>query len=372
MLMSIIKKLLLVVLTPLLPLLLFSAAAVYGIMSTVGQPSQVKKLAADSGLYQSAISNVLDQQKSIKTSVGDLPLSDPSIRQAANQAFSPALVQKNTEAAIDNIYDWLDGKTPSPTFSLNFLSAQGDFANNLAAAVQTKAASLPDCKTPYTATSFDVYSATCLPKGVSPASVAQQVKSQVAGGQGFIDKPIISASDIKNSNGQSVFSSQLKSVPSKYQWLKKSPWLLMLLSLIVATGLVLLRPTLASGLRHVGLTVLLIGLFMLLFSWGIAKANHKYIQPNVKLSNAAIQSEIKNLIDQAVRRVDKNYWLFGGAYSVIGAGLLVSPRLLNKKRPAGASKSAPPSQPAEKPPQAQPAPQPTKPKPAVKRTIKIQ
>lgn len=367
--MLIIKRLLVIALSPLLTLLLLAAALDWGVVHTVGQPDQVKKLIRDSGLYNTVIPSLLNQQKSIQTSVGNIPLNDPVVKQAATKSFSPQLVQKNTESAIDNIYAWLDGKTVTPSFKFDFSSAQSSLADNLATAASDKAASLPACKTLPSNTSFDVYSATCLPRGVTPATVGQTVKDQIDAGKGFVDKPVLSASDIKNDKGQSVFASQFKDLPKQYQRIKKSPYLLLIIAAIVAVSLIFLRPTLTAGLRHVGIVFAMIGLFMLLFAWGLSKANTSVVQPKINFSNNAVAADIKSLTTDIVQAIDKNYWAFGAIYGLIGACLIIIPHWLKRRRPAAAT-NLPPAQ--AEPTQAAGAaapPQTTKP---AKRTIKIQ
>jgi len=339
--MLILKRLIAIVLTPLLILLLFAAAVDYGVVKTIGQPAKVKKLVADSGVYHSIIPNLLNQQKNIQTSVGNIPLSDPVVKQAAEASFSPTLVQTNTEAAIDNIYAWLDGKTPAPTFKIDFSSAQGDLANNLAAVAQARAASLPVCKTAITSTSFDVYSATCLPKGVTPATVSQSIRDQINAGKGFIDKPVITAGDVKSDNGQSVFNTKLKDAPKQYQRFKRSPYILLLLAAVVATILFFVRPTIASGLRHVGIIFALIGVFMLFFAWAVTKANANVIQPKISLSNAVVSADVKKLATDIVQAIDKNYWVFGVIYTLIGVGLVATPLIINRTRQPKPTAEAP-------------------------------
>lgn len=360
--MLMIKKLLLVVLSPLLVLLLLLTALDWGIVHTVGQPDQVKKIVADSGIYNSVIPNILNQQKTIQTSIGNLPLTDPTIKQAVNRAFTPQLVRSNTEAAIDNLYAWLDGKTAAPSFKFDFSGAQTQLATNLATAARDRAASLPACRTPVSSLSFDVYAASCLPRGLSPSSVGQAVQNQVAAGQGIIDKPVVAAGDIKTDKGQPIFQTQLKNLPTWYQRFKHSPYLLMLLAVVLAAALVWLRPTLRSGLRHVGITLIIVGLVMLLVASAVGWANTNLVQKKLSFNNAAVETDVKQVAGDITQSIDKNYWLFGAVYAVIGLGLLAAPLVLSGRRtPAPA---AAPAEPASGPP-------PTRPNNS-KRVVKIQ
>jgi hypothetical protein len=322
----------------------------FGVVQTVGSPTDVKKLINDSGLYTSVVPSLLDQTKSVSTTIGNIPTSDPTVRQAANQSLSPKDVQKNAETAIDSIYGWLNGKTDQPNFQINLTSSQAAFADNLANAVQTKAASLPACTTPYTSTSFDVENATCLPAGVNPQALADQVRSQVNSGQSFITKPVLSANDLKSEGqNQSVFQNQWKNLPGQYQKVKKTPYILLLLTLLLAVGIVFLSPTWQRGLRHVGWTLAIMGLFMLVLAWALARSNTSLLQPHIILNNLVLQTDIRKLVTDIVTRVDHYYWLFGGLYTTLGILALAGPALMLRLKPATETAQAP-----------EPSPKPTK------------
>jgi hypothetical protein len=94
------RRILLALLTPLLVGLLFLLALDIGITRTATHPKIVKGVLANSGLYDSLVPNLLKQQGSIQTAVGDISTNDPLVQQAAAKALTPAEVQKKSEAAI--------------------------------------------------------------------------------------------------------------------------------------------------------------------------------------------------------------------------------------------------------------------------------
>jgi hypothetical protein len=328
------KRLLLIFLSPLLPIFLFALAFDWGIVQTVGNANSVKHILSESGLYNSIIPSVLKQNGQIDTSLGSISATDPLVIQAVNKAVPPANVQKNVEGAIDNIYLWLDGKTPQPTFDINLTGSQGDFAKNLADEVQQKLASLPVCTTPYTATSFDALNATCVPPGISADTAAKALQADLSSGSGF-GQASISASDLKgNTPGQSIFSDQLKDAPKQYQALKKTPVILAVLSILTAAALIFLRPTWRAGLRHVGISVVIVGVSMLVFSWLFNAALTKRVVPNLKVTNQALQTNLRQGISDLSVKIEHNYWLFGGVYTLAGAAMIAAPMFLGRPKQA--------------------------------------
>ncbi|MBX4199504.1 hypothetical protein KW789_01270 [Candidatus Saccharibacteria bacterium] len=333
--MHILRRSLLVIITPLFTALLFAAALDWGIVKTIGHPSAVKQIVAESGIYDTVIPNLLSQSKQITSSVGIIPLTDPGIQQAANQVFSPAYVARQSDTIIDSIYAWLDGKTAQPEFKIDLSGPKADFANTVAGQVQQRVSSLPKCTTRTSATTFDVYNATCLPVGVTPIAVAKTTHDSILSGQGFLNNQVISAASVSsNGSNQSVFANQLKGAPAQYQRAKKTPIILILLTIIVATGIVLLSTSHLKGLKHVGITLLLVGLLMLVFSWGLNKAVATQIAPkisNLNGVNPAIKDKLKVVITDISQRIDKNYWAFGGIYTVLGAVALAAPMIIRPK-----------------------------------------
>lgn len=344
------RRLLILTLAPLFSLLLFLLAFNFGLAKTLGSADSVKKILADSGLYSSIVPSLLKQNGQIDTAVGNLAATDPLVAQAAAKALPTGDIQKTTEAAVDNIYGWLNGTTQQPTFNINLAGSQGEFANNLAAEVQQKLSSLPTCTTPFTAADFDAVSATCLPPGMSPEAAAGQLRTELGSSSDFLNQANISAGDIKgNEPGKSVFQDQLKNAPSLYQQMKSSPLILGLAALLIGAALVFLRPTVASGLRHLGATLLSVGIAMMIFAWVFNYVVNNKITPNIRIENKAMQQNLQKAITDLSQQIDKNYWIFGGVYSALGAVALAAPLYL-KPRAATATPAATAAAPPAKSP----------------------
>ena len=353
----------LVILTPLLPLLLFTTAFDFGLLHIASHPVTVKKIIADSGIYNDAVASALNQAKS--NANDGLNLADPAIKEAASKALTPAVLQDSTNKIIDGVYDWLDGKTPQPDFNVDLSGPKAAFAEAVGSSAAARAATLPVCASIPSSQSFDVFSATCLPPGVSAAQAGSEAKSQIlSGGQGFLDNPVISASTIKSGNSnQSVFADQLKSVPKQYQRAKKTPYLLALATILVGAGLVFLRSSWRKGLRHIGIVLVVTGVFMLVFAYGLHYGINNKLVPNLKFSSALLATDVKSLIKDLSGAVINNYYLFGVIYGILGTAAIVTPFILNK-RSSPASHATPQ-------PETTTSDEPKKPEAKPSKTIKI-
>ena len=157
--MHIVRKLLLILITPVLSLLLFALALDVGVTRLLVHPKMVKQIVSDSGVYSTIIPSLLDQQGKQNSGSGDISLTDPAVKSAATAAFSPQLLQTSTENIIDGVYHWLDGKVATPDFKIDLSSTKTTFANQVAQAAANRAITLPRCTSLPANTSFDAFSA---------------------------------------------------------------------------------------------------------------------------------------------------------------------------------------------------------------------
>lgn len=336
--MQFVRKATLVVVVPLFSLLLFSLAVDIGFVRVVTHPDKIKQILNDSGVYSSVVSGLLDQAKQVSSNNGDISLSNTQVRSAADQAITPTFLKQNTETFIDSVYRWLDGKSASPDFLIDLTGVKTQFADNVANNLQPQLAALPVCSAGANVQSFDAFNATCLPRGVTAAQAVASVKSDILNGKGFLDNPAITAKDLKSSDSnQSVFSDNLKDAPRGYQRAKSSPVVLAMLALLVAAAIIFLSPTRRSGVKRVGITLLSIGVFMVIFAWGLNQATTKAL-PKIKLNNVVLQEKVKVLARDIVKEVDNTYYMLGITYAVVGVASVAGTMFLFKGRGAGPGK----------------------------------
>lgn len=333
--MSIVRRVALGVLSPLFVFLLFATAFDIGFTHTVTHPAAVKKLAAESGIYSSLVPSLLKQQPVIATPLGDIPTSDPAVQAAIGQAISPKVIQTQANSAIDSIYQWLDGKVNQPDFTIGLANPAG-FADSVSGSIDQKLAGLPVCDLVQSLAiiqsgTFDAAQLTCLPRGASPSEAAGQIKSALSDNQDLLNSLSITPADIKGGNGQPVFEQPgAKNIPTQYQRAKKMPAILVILTILTGAAIILLSGGL-KGLRRVGASLLIVGAAMLIFSWALSRAVSAEIIPKIKVDNTVLQQGLRNLATDIGQRIDRNYWIFGGVYTVLGAAAITSPGFYKRR-----------------------------------------
>jgi uncharacterized membrane protein (UPF0136 family) len=334
-LMDILKKVVLGVLSPLFIILLLATAFDIGFIRSATNKAQIKNTVSETGIYGSVVPAVLDKAGSISTyRAGEIPLKDPGVQAAAQKAFPPSFVKSSSESFIDSIYRWLDGKTREPDFYLDINPQKAVFASNVAEYVQQRLNSLPACAPnvlPSPAT-LEVFSLSCKPRLLDTDAVAATVRSEVANNFQVIDHPYLTANQIgSNSSGKSIFQDQLKDVPKQYQRAKKTPFVLTVLTILTGVGIVFLSSTWQKGLRHIGINLAVIGVLMLVFSYGLNRVVSTKVVPKITVDNVILQKNIRSLATDITQQIDKNYWFFGGLYTLLGAGSITAAEIYGRR-----------------------------------------
>lgn len=300
-----------------------------GVVHEISHPATVKKILADSGIYKTAVETALSQKgdndkpNTINVNGQEVATSDPVIKAAAEQAFPPEFVQQNVEQVIDSFNSWLNGQTSTLQFKIDLTAAKANFAKDVASGLQARLTGLPACTDGTTAATFNAFTATCLPKGMTPAAAATTVQNSLATSQDFFGQGVYTAKDIKDDKGQPVFQSdKATSGRHAYDQIKASPFFIGLTALLAAVAVFFLSSTRRRGLRRVGIVVLIVGVIILLFNLLLNAAIN-----NAKASSSGTDQALQESAIKAgkslVADLNHIYYPLGGAYAGIGAALII-------------------------------------------------
>jgi hypothetical protein len=324
--MNAVRRLLLVIVSPLFIILLLATAFDIGFVSTATHPSDVKQLLSDSGLYESMVPSLLQQQKVVNTSLGTFSTNDALVQQAVQQAVPASEVKRQINGAVDNIYAWLDGRIARPDFKISLSTTQTGFADSISNTVKQRLSKLPPCTTAESLTlaasgQIDIEKLDCLPPGTTADGLSGQVRKIILG-TNFLSSINFSAADVKDSSGRPLFQTAgTQKVPKQYQRFEKSPAVLVTLTVIFGAAIFFLSRGWRSGLRHLGIGLLAAGVILLLAAIVITDASATDIASKLKLDNQLLQQSVQNLISRIGIDVSRNYTWFGVGYLI--AGLIV-------------------------------------------------
>lgn len=229
-----------------------------------------KQWVADSGIYENAAEVLVDAfptPESTDTIENPLDLDIPSL---TDDLVTPEFAQETIEAAIDGVYDFLEGKTESLTFSLGLDSFQekyGDFIGEMASSQFGEEIgdlnSLPACTEEQAAQldagNFEAIAEPCLPPNIDLDSIFKGTLENFQSEESFLPGEQV--------GDQFQFSPEInieKDILEQAQWIwsivQTLPLILGISLLVLIPLIIVITPTIKKGLNIVGSTGILVGL----------------------------------------------------------------------------------------------------------------
>lgn len=298
-------------------------------------PDKVKKILADSGVYQKVPSVIFDDSvDSGSTSSASIPLKDTGVRDVALETFTPGFVQKNVENLLDGTYDWLRGSTASPDFSLDLKEAKQQFAVNLGKLAAARLKRLPVCPDPQPK-EVDPLTTPCRPAGADIKALQKQVRVTAANSDNFLKETKIDASTLKNGDGQPLFDKSSK-LPEAYQKALRLPYLTGLVCLLLGGAIILISRTRHDGLKRLGKLLLISGVFVILAPFAI---NHLITSALQASPDDNVAAKLLVPVIQELNRVtSKVYFVVGAVYILLAAAAFLAVRKLPEQTAKPAKK----------------------------------
>lgn len=332
---------------------------------TVRNEDTVKTWLSEAGVYEQIVDTVFDTAlKDSGENTPDVSSENQIIRNAVTVAFPAEEVQSKTESVLDGVYGWLNGETEELTFLLDLTKQKAAFIEAAASYATEQAATLPVC-TEADVINYDPISASCIPPGYSPASVGNQVRSELSNNNDFLEKTSFSASDIKV-NGEQPFtgSPEARNIKRSYTFGGYAPILFGILVVFGLLGTVFLSSRKLTGINKVGGVFVSAGV-LLGISWLFLRAGQSLASNNI--STPADSEQSNNLVADVIRVISTDLagiivWFVVG-YLFVGIGLLVLVAV-KKRSQESDNKPSKPSEPKTEPNKEMHQPEASKPAPA--------
>jgi hypothetical protein len=314
--------------------LLVALPALVAINQAIGKPDTIKKWLQESQLYNRAVDAVIEQADKAINKEGsqpgqEFPFSRPEVKAAAAQAFSPNFLQTSTENVVDGTYNWLKGKTPKPDFAIRIGDAKQQFAAAINKAAKDYYASLPMCPPGQAPPAdLDPFAVTCQIRGFNAGAEIDRMTSEIVNNKDFLDKDVITADDIKTEKeSQQPVYTHLAFLPVLYRLNQIGVWVLGMLALGAAIGLIFIYPDRRRGLRRVAAkligvgAVVLLGALIIHFAFG---ALNKKFLPHEQTATAKVQESGLYIAKQAEQGIIRTNLWFGIGYVLLGISSLAA------------------------------------------------
>ena len=226
------RKVLVLIAAALLSTVVFLCASFWIMSQTVGRPLSIKTWLSRSEAYTNMVSVVA--QSSDATSTGStLPIKDPEIIAAGRKAFSEPVLKTGADKAIDQVFDWLDGRAKPLDVNVDFTGPRANFAASVGAVVTNRLAALPACGQAASPLTFDVFKVDCLPAGIIPVNEGAKITNDLIADRGFLGGGVVTNSTLNLQNQSSLV---LRQAPAVY----RAGRILPLLLAVLATALLLI------------------------------------------------------------------------------------------------------------------------------------
>jgi hypothetical protein len=347
-----------------------------GSLTQLVRPAPLKKWLSSGNVYQKLPAAFINQAareqgKEQNPDGSDISLSDPNVKQAAEQALSPAFFQRSVEGVIDGSFHWLDGQKTKPDFNVDVLSVKQNFADNLGSYFKQRYQALPVCANGALPSSTDLLKINCRPSDGN-FDIDQAISDQkllILQNKDFLGQSSITADSLGDSdqgNQSKVFDQ--KAIPRAYRAFRLSP--LVFAGLAVLSGLivVLLCEVKKFGVRKLGWRFIVAGILALLATTGgiiaLTKIRSLTFHQSADSAVTPFREAIASTINAARADIIKYNVILSVAALLVGGIILWTTRSVSRKAKKQAAQDRPAEQPQpvdEKPGEEKrkPAPQPS-------------
>ncbi|HSX00163.1 MAG TPA: hypothetical protein VLH38_03970 [Patescibacteria group bacterium] len=309
----------------LLTITLFSLGLAWSGHQVFGTSNAIKHALSKSGIYQSAVTEILHKQQGTDNSGSNLPVDQPQIKQIIEDAFPPQFLQSQVEQVINAVYAWLNGKTPSLQFSVDLGPAKLKLADGVEQYVISHLATLPPCAAnAIPSGDIDPLNTTCAPPGLDVRAVAAKERENILRGD-FLKDSTLSADSIKDKDGKTL-NQRLQEAPKNYRRVMLVFYGSGLLALVVGAVIVFGSTTWRLGLRRVAIILITIGTMGVALGFISSLAVH-YTSTKIasaQASDKVLQQQLLSIIRSLTDNLRTWWIIYGVALLALGIAALLT------------------------------------------------
>lgn len=242
----------------LLPLFLFGFGLVFSAYQVLGSSDSVKNALTESGIYQTAGDNLTALAQKDTHLEGQSQSAQTETREAIKRAFPASSLQSQTENVLDSTYAWIQGRSKDLEIKIDITSNKDSLLNEITTRAKARAASLPVCP-PSTVPdpTLDVFSASCLPRGVTPDAAATAARERLEE-SGFFKEAVVNVGNTRDASGQTL-QERLSAVPVWYDRAVTALYVSGVAIIVLLIVLILLSRPVQDGVKRAATLLLSIG-----------------------------------------------------------------------------------------------------------------
>jgi hypothetical protein len=304
------KKLCVFLFSVLLLISLLGGVLSFSIDNAFDHPIKIEHWLSDSDLYADFVKLIVTQAGTATASglhIGEVSFSNTAVQQIAESVFSPSVLQQYTETFLNANYEWLEGKSAIPRFTINLSQAKQNFAQQVGQYVTTRLSSLPTCtateaiteeETLVTASSNPLQ-LSCRPTNLNAISTGALVAQQIASSPILLKNTVITEKNFRpdNNSDSKPYYEQSFNAPKLYQVNEKAPYIFGGLAVISVIAALFMSTTKRRGMRHIGFAFIDAGILLIVASL-VSNAAFSILKRVLmkRNSNEAVQRGITNFV----------------------------------------------------------------------------
>lgn len=319
-----------------------------------GHPGPVESALDQADIYDGILANFVQSHQD-NTTIG-VPLTNGSVQTAVQKAFPKSVVEPAVNQAINGVYAWVQGKTATPTFSIDLSSAKANLADYVEQVATQQAATLPVCSNDQLFTELqqvqqNTLSITCRPAQLSSAAIGAYAKQQVLSSS-FLNKPLTPESLGLTTNGQlKVPSQQSKSTqtiaaPTLYQRLIQDLYASAAVAIICIGIIVWQHRDWLRGLRRAGGILGAAGVVCIVEAEAAGHVHTWLSSSKFNISGQQVADVLQRSIIKmiGILATDFHRWLldYGVILFIVGIGTWIGMFILDRKKDKKEGPTAPP------------------------------
>lgn len=313
-------------------------------LSVLRNQDTVKGWLEKSSFYDNTAGIILEQFAKDAEQPGLAAITDNNeVQQIAHDAFGADFLRDTTETVIASIYAWLEGKVDIPDFQINIRQAGEKLAMGLGDFARRRATNLPVCtqvQLTEIGNQFDALSAPCVPSGITPDQAGAQVTEQLRASFGDPTLANIGAENVDvDGQGKATWPAE---IPKAYQRSRQAPFMIALLVLVSATGIILIGSEKRKGITRVALIMLASGIVVGLSALLLGRGPAWLRNASNKIEGSQLWNDtVLKLAETAGQDLSRRLWWFATAYVIIAVITIVLAILIARRRAVSKPKTEP-------------------------------
>lgn len=234
---------------------------------------------------------------------------------ASEDVITPEYVRQKLFPVIDGIYDWLEGETSSPVFSIVLSDRLTTLADNLSGPLTSELNKLPECPPGISLDSeFNPIIAQCLPVGIEVDQAIDDFSSSLTD---FGDTSDISIS----SDDMEWDEATLETGPRIYSMINNLPLYFGGLILVFSVLVVVLAKSLPRGLKRVSWTYIINGALAGISFWLLGAIDKFTVVDGSDMPKSVVDNLIEPFIDIVIGEIVKTGVMLSLILISIGAAI---------------------------------------------------